>query len=303
MRLKDRTGEDDMKITKKSKLTIALFVLPALVVYLIWVIYPIISAIWMSTLKSDTLHSSHFAGLENYISVFQSTLFWKSMKISVIFIIFTTIFQVILGFFYGYLVYLQPKGYRIYKILLFIPNVLPSVATGFIWSYIYSPSMGVLKPFMEAIGLGEYYISPIADPKLALWAVIFAQIWCGLGVQVILFNSGFMNIPSEVIESARLDGATGWKMIKTMVIPMSWDITKMVIILQTIGALRSFDLIYVMTAGGPNHSTEVLPMHLFVNAFQNFNLGYGNVIAVVLFVLAMIITIVMRKVMERDSLY
>ena len=281
-----------MKITKKAKLTILLFVLPALIVYLIWVIYPIISAIWMSMLKSDTLHSSHFAGLENYISVFESTLFWKSMKISIIFIIVTTIFQVILGFFYGYLVYLQPKGYRIYKILLFIPNVLPSVASGFIWSYIYSPSMGVLKPLMEGMGLGEYYISPIADPKMALYAVIFAQIWCGLGVQVILFNSGFMNIPSEVIESARLDGATGWKMIKTMVI-----------ILQTIGALRSFDLIYVMTSGGPNHSTEVLPMHLFVNAFQNFNLGYGNVVAVVLFVLAMIITAVMRKVMERDSLY
>ena len=292
-----------MKITKKAKLTILLFVLPALIVYLIWVIYPIISAIWMSMLKSDTLHSSHFAGLENYISVFESTLFWKSMKISITFIIVTTIFQVILGFFYGYLVYLQPKGYRIYKILLFIPNVLPSVASGFIWSYIYSPSMGVLKPLMEGMGLGEYYISPIADPKMALYAVIFAQIWCGLGVQVILFNSGFMNIPSEVIESARLDGATGWKMIKTMVIPMSWDITKMVIILQTIGALRSFDLIYVMTSGGPNHSTEVLPMHLFVNAFQNFNLGYGNVVAVVLFVLAMIITAVMRKVMERDSLY
>ena len=163
--------------------------------------------------------------------------------------------------------------------------------------------MGLLKPFMQAIGLGQFYISPIADPKLALYALVFAQVWSGLGIQVILFNSGFMNIPTEVVESARLEGATGWKLIKYMIIPMSWDITKMVIILQTIGALRSFDLIYVMTAGGPNHSTEVLPMHLFVNAFQNFNLGYGNVIAVVLFVLAMIITVVMRKVMERDSLY
>lgn len=292
-----------MKITKKSRMTLILFVLPALLVYLMWVVYPIIDAIWMSTLKYESLHSSRFIGLGNYVSVFSSKLFWKSMRVSLIFILFTTLFQVILGFFYGYLVYLQPKGYRIYKILLFIPNVLPSVATGFIWNYIYSPSMGLLKPAMEAVGLGELYISPIADPKLALYALIFAQVWSGLGIQVILFNSGFMNIPTEVIESARLDGATGWKMIKTMVIPMSWDITKMVIILQTIGALRSFDLIYVMTGGGPNHATEVLPMHLFVNAFQNFNLGYGNVIAVVLFVLAMIITVLMRKVMERDSLY
>jgi raffinose/stachyose/melibiose transport system permease protein len=88
-----------------------------------------------------------------------------------------------------------------------------------------------------------------------------------------------------------------------MVIPLSWDIIKMVIILQTVGALRSFDLVYVMTGGGPNHSTELLPLHLFVNAFQNFNIGYGNVMAVIIFVLAMTITVVMRKVMERESLY
>ena len=106
-----------------------------------------------------------------------------------------------------------------------------------------------------------------------------------------------------MIECARLEGATGIKLFTTMIIPLSWDVTKMVIILQTIGALRSFDLIYVMTAGGPNHSTEVLPMHLFVNAFQNFNMGYANVVAVVIFVLAMFITVAMRKIMERDSLY
>ena len=125
MQLKDRTGESKMKITKKAKLTIILFVLPALIVYLIWVIYPIISAIWMSMLKSDTLHSSHFAGLENYISVFESTLFWKSMKISIIFIIVTTVFQVILGFFYGYLVYLQPKGYRVCCLYQTFSRLLP----------------------------------------------------------------------------------------------------------------------------------------------------------------------------------
>lgn len=292
-----------MKISKNSRLTVILFVIPALLVYVWWVIYPIISATQMSFYKTETLRTSHFCGLDNYVRVFTAPLFWKSLRISLIFIVGTTILQVVLGFLFGYLVYLQLKGHQIYKTLLFMPTILPSVATGFIWSYIYSPSMGVLKPFMEALGLGEYYASPIADPKLALYAIIFAAVWAGVGTQIILFNSGFMSIPSEVIESAKLDGATGWKMVQTMIIPLSWDVIKMVIILQTIGALRSFDLIYVMTAGGPNHSTEVMPMHLFVNAFQNFNLGYGNVIAVVLFVMAMVLTISMRKLMERDSIY
>ncbi len=292
-----------MKITKRNIPTILLFVIPALLVYLWWVIYPIISAVYMSFFQTETLHSSHFAGFSNYIRVFASSLFWKSLRISLVFILLTTILQVILGFLFGYLVYLQQPGYRLYKALLFMPTILPSVATGFIWSYIYSPSMGVLKPLMKAIGLGKYYVSPISDPKMALYAIIFAQVWAGVGTQIILFNSGFMGISAEVIESAKLDGATGWKLIQTMIIPLSWDVIKMVIILQTIGALRSFDLVYVMTAGGPNHSTEVMPMHLFVNAFQNFNLGYGNVIAVILFIMAMVLTVVMRKLMQRESLY
>ncbi len=292
-----------MKITKDNRLTLLMFVIPAFIIYVWWVVYPIADAVYMSMFQTETLHSSHFAGLSNYVRVFQSSLFWKSLRVSLIFILLTTVLQVVLGFTFGYLVYLQLPGYRIYKALLFMPTILPSVATGFIWSYIYSPSMGVLKPLMTALGLGKYYVSPISDPKMALYAIIFAQVWAGVGTQIILFNSGFMGISAEVIESARLDGATGWKLIQTMIIPLSWDVIKMVIILQTIGALRSFDLVYVMTTGGPNHATEVMPMHLFVNAFQNFNLGYGNVVAVILFIMAMVLTVGMRKLMQRESLY
>ena len=292
-----------MKITRKMRGLILLFILPALIIYLVWVIYPIIQAVFMSTLKWETLNTTKFVGLDNYKSVFSNQLFIKSLKNSIIFMVATTVIQIILGFIYGYLVYLQPKGYRIYKVLFFIPTVLPSVAVGFIWCYIYSPGMGVLKPIMEAMGLGQHYMSPLASPALALMAVIVAQIWNQVGIQIILFNSGFMNISNEVIEGARLDGATGFRMLWSMIIPLSWDVVKMVIILQTIGALRAFDLIYVMTGGGPNHSTEVLPVHLFVNAFKEFNMGNANVIAVVILILAMMITVVMRKVMERDSLY
>ena len=292
-----------MRITKNNRITLLLFVLPGLALYAYLVLYPITQSAVLSLFKWDTLASKRFVGFSNYVSVFNSSQFWKSMNNSLIFMAATTLLQVLIGFFLGYLVYLQLKGYRLYKTLFFIPTVLPSVAVGFIWSYIYSPSMGLLKPLMTAIGLKASYIPPLSDPTLALMAIIVAQTWNSCGIQVILFNSGFMNMPGEVIESATLDGAKGFKMIRYMIIPLSWDIIKMVIILQLIGALRAFDLVYVMTGGGPNHSTELLPMHLFVNAFQNFNLGYGNVIAMVIFVMAMLITIFMRKLMERDSLY
>ena len=292
-----------MRITKSNRGTILLFVIPGFVLYAYLVLYPISQSAVLSLFKWDTLASKRFIGFDNYASVFSNSQFWKSMTNSLIFMAATTVLQVIFGFFLGYLVYLQLKGFRLFKTLFFIPTVLPSVAVGFIWNYIYSPSMGLLKPLMAGLGLKAYYIPPLSDPTLALMAIVIAQTWNSCGIQVILFNSGFMNMPGEVIESATLDGASGLKMIWHMIIPLSWDIIKMVIILQLIGALRAFDLVYVMTGGGPNHATELLPMHLFVNAFQNFNLGYGNVIAMVIFVMAMLITITMRKLMERDSLY
>ena len=292
-----------MRITKSNRGAVILFVLPGLILYAYLVLYPILQSAVLSLFKWDTLVSKSFVGFGNYVSVFTSSQFWKSMTNSLIFMVATTALQVIIGFFLGYLVYLQLRGFRLFKTLFFIPTVLPSVAVGFIWSYIYSPSMGLLKPLMTAIGLKAYYIPPLSDQTLALLAIIIAQTWTSCGIQVILFNSGFMNMSGEVIESATLDGASGFRMIRYMIIPLSWDIIKMVIILQLIGALRAFDLVYIMTGGGPNHATELLPMHLFVNAFQNFNLGYGNVIAMVIFVMAMLITISMRKLMERDSLY
>jgi raffinose/stachyose/melibiose transport system permease protein len=154
---------------------------------------------------------------------------------------------------------------------------------------------------MTAVGLGEHYISPLAVPNLALAAIIIAQVWNQVGIQIVLFNSGFMGLNEEVLESAAIDGASGLKLHFTMIIPLSLPVLKTVIILQIVGALRSFDLIWVMTMGGPNHATEVLPLHLFVNAFSYFKLGYGSVIGVIIFVLAIGITGLIRLLLRDDN--
>jgi raffinose/stachyose/melibiose transport system permease protein len=243
-----------------------------------------------------------YVGLENFVTVFSDNLFWMSMKNSLIFMAGTTVLQVVLGFVLGYFLYLQLRGYRFFKTVFFIPAVLATVGVGFVWGYIYSPSFGLLKPAMEALGLGARYKSPLATPSMALFAIIIAQFWHFFGIQVMMFNAGFMNMPQDVIEMASIDGASGLKMIWHMVLPLAWEITKTVIILQMIGALRSFDLIFIMTTGGPNHATEVLPMHMFVHAFQNFNIGLGAVVAVVIFILAMSLTMTMRALMQREAL-
>ena len=290
-----------MKVTKKNIGTVLLFILPGLAIYVFFVLYPIGQSLVFSTFKWDTLTSKHFTGLSNFKGVFSDVIFRKSLKSSLIFMLGTTAIQVFLGFALGYILYLQPKGYRIFKTILFMPTVLSSIAVGFIWRYIYSPGMGLLKPFMQFLGLGKYYVSPLADSRYALLAIMFAQVWCSLGTQMIMFNAGFMDMPEEVLESAAIDGASGFKMIRHMVIPMSKGTIRTVIILQLISALRSFDLIYTMTNGGPNHSTEVLPAYLFPTSFRTLNFGYGSVVSVVIFVICMTMTLFLRTTMFRKK--
>ena len=283
-------------------LAITLFLLPGGLIYLFLVLNPLVQAFILATYRWKTLSTRVYVGLENFVTVFSDNLFWMSMKNSFIFMAGTTVLQVAIGFSLGYFLYLQLKGYRFFKTVYFVPAVLATVAVGFVWGYIYSPAFGLLKPAMEFLGLGARYKSPLAEPGMALLALVIAQVWHFFGIQVMMFNAGFMNMPQDVIEMASIDGASGVKMIWHMVLPLAWEITKTVIILQIIGALRSFDLIFVMTGGGPNHATEVLPMHMFVHAFQNFNIGLGAVVAVVIFILAMGLTMSMRKLMQREAL-
>ncbi|MDR1903411.1 MAG: sugar ABC transporter permease [Treponema sp.] len=291
-----------MLVKKKDIGVLALLVFPGLIYYAVLLLYPLAQGIILSFYKWPTLTQKVFGGFSNYAEVFKATLFWKSLRNSLIFMLATTVLQVTLGYILGYLVYLQLSGHRFFKTIFFMPNVLTSVAVGFVWGYIFSPSIGILKPLMTALGLGEYYISPLAVPSLALTAIIIAQVWNQVGIQIVLFNSGFMGLNEEVLESASLDGVSGIKMHTRMIIPLSLPILKTVIILQIVGSLRSFDLIWVMTMGGPNHATEVLPLHLFVNAFSYFKLGYGSVIGVIIFIMAIGITGLLRFLMRQDNM-
>ncbi|MFA6508700.1 MAG: sugar ABC transporter permease [Treponemataceae bacterium] len=268
--------------------------------YAFLVLSPVIQGMALSGFRWISLDKRVFVGFDNYFSVFRDGIFWKSFRISIIFMIVTTAIQVTVGFALGYFLYLQLRGYRLFKVIFFSPVVLNTVAVGFIWSYIYSPAFGLLKPLMEAVNLGKFYLPPLAHPSTALISVVIAHVWNSLGVQIVLFNAGFMNMPQDVIEMASLEGVSGFKMIRHMIIPLSWEIVKTVVVLQVIGSLRVFDLVFVMTGGGPNHATELLPLNMFVNAFENFNFGNGSVVAVVIFALCMFFTVALRKMMQRE---
>lgn len=291
-----------MRITKHNILTIILMLIPGLAIYAVLLIYPIVQSFIFTFYKWYTIDSRVFVGFKNFIGVFSDMIFWKALKNTFVFMAVTTILQVVLGFIFGYLLYLRLKGNNFFSTVLFMPVVLPAIAVGYIWGNIYSPAFGLALPFMKLIGLGKYYIPPLSDPSLSLIFTILASIWANMAVPIMIFNAGFMSMPEEVLESASIDGASEWGKICHMVIPLSWNVAKIVLILQIIGGLRAFDLIYVMTGGGPNNATELLTLKLFNYAFDQFNIGYGSVVSIIIFILAFTLVVLFSKAMRRDSL-
>ena len=291
-----------MRVKKQDIPILALLVVPGLAFYLLLLLYPLAQGVVLSFYRWPTLTTRVYGGLFNYSAVIENPAFWNSLRISLVYMVCTMVLQVAIGYILGYMVYMQLRFHRFFKTILFMPNVLTMVAVGFVWGYIFGPSIGILKPLMALMGRGEYYVSPLAVSSQALGAVIIAQVWNQVGIQIVLFNSGFMGLNEEVLESASIDGASGLRMHLSMILPLSLPIFKTVLILQIVGSLRNFDLIYTMTKGGPNHATEVLPLHLFTYAFTHLNLGYGSVIGVVIFILAVGITGIVRLIMRHSNL-
>ena len=286
---------------KKLYLTVLLFAAPGLCLYLFLVLFQIIQGIEMSFFSWPTLTEKVFVGIQNYKRIFTNVYFWRSFKNTLLYMLLTSALQLSIGFFVGYLLYLQMRGYKFFRLVVFLPAVLAGTSVAFIWQYMYSPAFGILKPLFELLGISEYYIPPLSSEKLALVSIIFAQVWGGVGIQIMMFNSSFMRIPQDVVEAAIVDGVKGFGMIKHIMFPLSLDVGKVIIILQVVGSLKAFDLVYVMTKGGPNHATELLGMTVYKTAFERFKFGEGNAVAVVIFALCLLMTLVLQKVFKTDN--
>jgi raffinose/stachyose/melibiose transport system permease protein len=290
-----------MVVRKSQWWWVGLFLIPGIALYSLLVVVPVVQSLVLSTHRWVTLSRTVFVGFDNYIGVSQDKLFWNSVRVSLTYAGLITATNVFMGFVLGYLLFMKLRLYRGFKIIFFMPTVLTTVAVGFIWSYIYSPECGLFKVAVALLNNRDL-MPPLADPKLAMAFVIIASSWHNVGIPMILFNACFVGMPPELLEAAEIDGATGWRKIATMIIPLSWEVLKTNVILQLVAALRSFDLVFAMTRGGPIHSTELLPLYMYSTAFDMMNLGHGAVVAVVILALCMGLTVVLRRLMQREVL-
>ena len=268
------------------------FLGPALFFYLMYFIIPIPMSFFYSLFNWNGITPDmEFIGLKNWDSLFADSVFWKSVMNNFVLVIMSIIIQIPFGIILGAMVSSKMKGAKIFKFFYFIPMTLSAVAIGLIWIFIYEPNFGVINAFLEIIGLGQLTRGWLGDPNTAFGAVILTVSWQYIPFYMIIFSAAISSIPVELNEAAYIDGATRVQSFFRITLPLISSTIKMSCILALTGSLKYFGLIYVMTEGGPSHSTELMATYMYKQAFTNFRMGYGSTVASFMFILSIGLTL------------
>ncbi len=264
------------------KLAPVYFLAPALILFSIFVIYPIFQTIWISFHEWSGFGPLKWVGIENYKTLFSDSRFYMSLKNNILWLLFMMLAPVI-GLTIALFLNQQIRGMKLIKSLFFFPFVINLVVVGLVFSWFYNPDLGLLAELFKLVGLKPIPI--LADENLATFGVIFAGLWPQTAYCMILYITGLTSVSPTLIEAGRIDGASGRQMLFHVILPQLRPATIIALTVTVIGALRSFDLIAIMTAGGPWGSSYVLAYHMYDEALFNFKMGYGASIAVVLFLI------------------
>ncbi|WP_438447659.1 carbohydrate ABC transporter permease [Gorillibacterium sp. sgz5001074] len=290
-----------MNVLRVSKLTIALFVLPCLLLYVGLVFVPIIVSFYNGLLDWNGIGESTFIGLDNFNRLlFHDPVFWPAVGRTLNFALFSMA-EIPVALLVAILLNRYVKKPNFLVSSYFMPVILSVVIIGQLWKTIYNPSAmgGMLNQILEAVGLDSWTHSWLTDPSVAMIALYFVALWQYLGYHTLIQFTGIQNIPSDIYEAARIDGAEGWKADWHITFPMNIPIFKISIVLAFIGSLQAFDMIMVMTAGGPAHATDVISTHMYNMSFLSMKYGYGSSIGAFLVVLCLVATVFINYLFNR----
>ncbi|MEM5530066.1 sugar ABC transporter permease [Gammaproteobacteria bacterium AS21] len=282
------------------KLAPWLFLTPGIIMFSLYVILPVFQSIDISFYAWDGLGDKEYVGLDNYKELIDDEAFYTSLKNNVIWLVLYML-AVPAGLFVALFLNQTVRGIRIYKSLFFFPFVISQVVVGLVFSWFYDPTHGLMNILLNAIGFDS--IAVLADETYVTYGIIVAGLWPQTAYCMILYLTGLNSVDPEQIEAARLDNAKGWKLLWYIILPQLKPATFIAVVVTVIGALRSFDLISIMTSGGPWGSSRVLAYYMYEQAFSEygFRMGYGAAIAVVLFLIMMIYIAGFLYKMYRDE--
>ena len=278
--------------TKKDKAKIFLFIVPALVVYVVFQIVPMLGAFFFSVADWNGIAGSpiKMVGLKNYFSVFTDPAFLLSLKNMGRMVFFSVLFHTPIALLLAVAVNTRCRGYRLFKIVYFVPTVFPLTAIGLLWYFIFMPN-GSLNALLKVVGLTGMITPWLINAATAMNTIIFVNIWAGVGYYMVILIAGLTTIPLDIYEAAQIDGVTPVQKFFKITVPMLKPIIGMCIVMDIIGTVKVFDLIFVMTEGGPNGLTNLPTTLMYYEAFRYNHYGVGSTIGIIIFVIALVLTI------------
>ncbi|GAB4436981.1 MAG: sugar ABC transporter permease [Chloroflexi bacterium OHK40] len=282
--------------------TIAGFLLPAAILYIGLVLLPVVQAIYYSFFCWNGLGPlEQFIGLANYVRILGDSAFRGALGHNLQIVVLSLAFQLPLSLGLALLLRELGRGQAIFRTIFFLPWVLSEVVTGVIWTLVYRPQGGLINALIQAVVPGAPETAFLADPQTVLYALFVVITWKYFGYHMILYIAGLQNIPAEIEEAAAIDGCSRLQTLRYITLPLLGGTIRLSIYLSVLGSLQFFDLIWVMTTGGPVGASDTMATYLYKYGFQRFQLGYGSAVAAILFLICFSFSLVYQRfAMRRD---
>lgn len=292
-----------MNKKRKDTFIIILFLAPALIIFFGLIIYPVLNTIYLSFFSWKGIFGSplKFVGLNNFINVLKSPSFFKALLNSFYFMIGGFLILMPLSFILALLITSKLRGTKLMKTSFFMPIMLSGTAIALMWVYILNPTYGALNVILKAVGLDFLAKEWLSTPTLNIWSIVLVNEWTYAGYNMLIFAAGLIAIPNSIYESAELDGCTGIKKLIYISIPLSKESFKIFSILCITGCLKVFDLVWAMTKGGPNRTSEVPATLLYNEAFTFKSFGTSSAIGVILLLLGIILSFLLTKTLFKKE--
>jgi raffinose/stachyose/melibiose transport system permease protein len=274
---------------------------PALLIYSLIMLVPIFWSLTYTVQDGNPIVGFEFNGLENFVAFFTDPAAWEAIGFTLRYALVLTVLQVVFGFLLALMyVFWLRRGSGLVRTIVFFPVVLPTVAVALLFQRLFeaAPTTGPVNSFLNILGLSS--VDWFGTPAAAFWVIILMDVWRSMGFYAVLLYAGLVDIPDELIESARIDGAAGWKLVRSVVLPLSLPVLLSAVIFSINGTLKVFDTVVALTNGGPGNATTPLTLYMFRTSFNYGEFGYGSTIALMLTVLCLLFTVFIFRSTRRD---
>ena len=282
----------------KNNAGIYIFTVPALVILGVFFIYPIVLSVQMSFTDFSGVGLAEYIGLKNYDRIFSRSRYLSEIGVTLAFTVIVVTIQTTAGLFFAAILHRLPTIRNVCRAALFTPAMMSFVIVGYVWHFIYSPFNGGLNATLGALGL-EFLQRPwLGDPSTALFAVAIAHVWMFTGYTTAIFLAGFANIPGDIDEAGRLDGASSFQRFRYLELPLLAPSLTINIVLSTIGTLKTFELPFIMTRGGPDGATKTLSLEIINQLFGQYKFGFASALSVIMLVIIVVVAFFQNKILR-----